>query len=95
MIPKIGDTDGTPFDEKTIHQVWIQPQVGFYWLIAELDGDEAFGYANLNCEIDAEWGYISIKEIKEIDAKLLVEIEGMNFAAAKRLMNSYFKVSRH
>lgn len=69
-IPKLDETDGIQFDRKIIHQRWFEPESGFYWLIAEYDGrDTMFGYANLACDIDAEWGYISVSEIRSIGAR--------------------------
>ena len=66
-IPKLYETDSTPFEKKIIYQKWEIPQIGFYWLIAELDKKEnlAFGYANLHDDNFAEWGYISIDELIE------------------------------
>jgi hypothetical protein len=71
-IPKLYETDGTPFEKKIIHQKWDLKKVNFYWLIAELDRKEnlAFGYANLNDDLFAEWGYISIEEIMDNGANL-------------------------
>ncbi len=39
-----------------------------HWYIAEYDGEDIFfGYAILNGDIqNAEWGYISFSELKEI-----------------------------
>ena len=72
-IPRLYATDGIPFEEKTIHQIWIIPSVNFVWCIAELNSehDEAFGYANLNNDHMAEWGYIDIKDIKKNGAKMI------------------------
>ena len=40
---------------------------GFDWWIAEYDGDDIFwGFANLNDDLCAEWGYISFAELKSI-----------------------------
>ena len=66
-IPNLYETDGVPFEKKTIHQAWYLERVGFYWLVAELDRKEnlAFGYANLNDDTFAEWGYISLDELHE------------------------------
>ncbi len=71
-IPKLCETDGTPFAEKIIHQIWHIASVNFVWCVAELDETtkEAFGYANLNSDRDAEWGYIDIADIKKNGAKL-------------------------
>lgn len=65
-IPKLYETDGVPFNEKTIYQMWQIRDINFIWLIAELDPEKqlAFGYANLNDDQMAEWGYISIKELE-------------------------------
>lgn len=66
-IPDLYGTEETPLEDKVIHQKWEHPLVGFYWLIAELDPvkELAFGYANLNDDDMAEWGYISIRELKD------------------------------
>ena len=71
-IPRIGHTEDIQLDQKTIHQRWHIPQIGFYWLIAEIDPEEdlAFGYANLNDDYNAEWGYISLAELKKTGAKI-------------------------
>jgi hypothetical protein len=71
-IPKLYETDGIPFDEKLIVQVWCHPNVNFIWCIAELDMQtgEAFGYANLNDDDMAEWGYIDISDIQKNEAEL-------------------------
>lgn len=72
-IPKIYETDDIPFEEKIIHQVWRIASVGFVWCIAEIaeNGREAFGYANLNCDRDAEWGYIDLEDIFKNGANLV------------------------
>jgi hypothetical protein len=71
-IPKLYETDGIPFEKKIIYQKWDLKQVDFYWLISELDKKEnlAFGYANLNNDTFAEWGYISIEELLNNGAEL-------------------------
>lgn len=85
-VPRIGDTDNIPFDEKTIHQAWECRQAGFYWLIAEVqDGEEAFGYANLNSETDSEWGYISISEIRSVGSTMVAGWTPVKFPEAKRI----------
>jgi hypothetical protein len=72
VIPKLYQTDKIPFEKKVIHQKWDLKQVNFCWLIAELDRKEnlAFGYANLNDDMCAEWGYISIQELMDNGAEL-------------------------
>ena len=84
-IPAIGATDGTPFDEKTIYQRWYEPASGFYWLVAEYDETEdlAFGFANLACDMNAEWGLIPMNEIRGIGAMRDTSWQPMTFHDAK------------
>ena len=55
-----------------IYQKYDLKSHGFYWLIAELDREKdlAFGYANLNDDQMAEWGYFGISELLENNAEL-------------------------
>jgi hypothetical protein len=71
-ISKLYETDKIPLEKKIIHQKWHLTQANFYWLIAELDIKQnlAFGYANLNDDICAEWGYISIQELIDNGAEM-------------------------
>ena len=71
-IPKLYETENIPFEEKVIYRRYRIKEIGFYWLIAELDkkSNIAFGYANLNNDAFAEWGYISIEELHEVGARL-------------------------
>ncbi|NIR13661.1 MAG: DUF2958 domain-containing protein, partial [Desulfobacterales bacterium] len=68
---KLYETEGVPFEEKIIYQHWRIHYVNFYWLIAELDRDRdlAYGYANLNDDLFAEWGYISLRELYQNGAR--------------------------
>ena len=71
-IPELYTTENIPLGRKIIHQRYQIREIGFYWLIAELDKNKnlAFGYANLNDDQFAEWGYISIEELSENRAEL-------------------------
>ena len=64
-IPGLYETEEIPLEKKMIYQKWDIEEIGFYWLIAELDRKKslAFGYANLNNDCFAEWGYINIREL--------------------------------
>ncbi len=64
-IPELYATEDIPLEKKMIYQKWEIREIGFYWLIAELDrkNNIAFGYANLNNDDFAEWGYISMEEL--------------------------------
>jgi len=70
-IPGLYATEHVPFEDKVIYRRYRIREIGFYWLIAELDKEEnlAFGYANLNNDDFAEWGYISIDELLENGAE--------------------------
>jgi len=71
-IPKLYETENTPFEQKVIYQHWEMPLAHFHWLIAEVDEKKqiAFGYANLNNDQNAEWGYIDLQELKRVGAML-------------------------
>jgi hypothetical protein len=66
-IPKLYPTENISFEKKIIHQRYQIEDIGFCWLIAELGKKKnlAFGYANLNDDDFAEWGYIDINELLE------------------------------
>lgn len=86
-IPKLYSTEKIPLKEKTIYEHWVYPRCKFHWLIAELDPKTkiAFGYANLNDNQNAEWGYISIAELESIGAFKLPEFKPAKF---KEIINS-------
>jgi hypothetical protein len=71
-IPRLYETENVPLEEKIIYRRYQIKELGFYWLIAELDEERnlAFGYANLNDDVFAEWGYIDIQELLENGAEL-------------------------
>lgn len=71
-IPELYATESVPFEKKMIYRRYQIKELGFYWLIAEMRKEEdlAFGYANLNDDQMAEWGYISIKELLDNGAEL-------------------------
>ena len=90
-IPKLYETEEIPAEKKIIYQKWEIPQIGFYWLIAELDRKEnlAFGYANLNDDDFAEWGYISIKEVMDNGASLDRGWKSCTFEEAIKKIKQY------
>ena len=85
-IPKLYETEEVPLEKKVIHRVYAIPSIGFYWLIAELDEKEniAFGFANLNDDMNAEWGYISIDELEENGAVLDTEWKPCSYREARK-----------
>lgn len=65
-LPKLYETEDIPLKDKLIYlHCFIG---GCDWYIAEYDGEDLFwGYAILNSDLEmAEWGYISLDELKHI-----------------------------
>ena len=89
-IPQLYETEDVPAEKKIIYQKWEIPEIGFYWLIAELDMKEniAYGYANLNDDQFAEWGYISIDELIENNASFCPDWVPCTFEEAQKRINS-------
>jgi hypothetical protein len=87
-VPKLYETEKAPFDEKIIYQRYELKPLGFYWLIAELDREKnlAFGYANLNDDSMAEWGYVSIQELLENDAELDRDWKPCSYKEAREII---------
>jgi hypothetical protein len=90
-IPRLYETEDIPAEKKIIYQKWEIPQIGFYWLIAELDKKEnlAYGYANLNDDTFAEWGYISLDELKENNVTMCQSWRPCTFEEAQKKMQKY------
>jgi len=70
-IPGLYETETIPLKDKLIHLHFFIGECD--WFIAEYDGrDIFFGYAILgNDMINAEWGYVSFKEMKDIKVSWL------------------------
>jgi len=66
-IPKLYETENIPVKEKQIYLHFFFG--GCDWYIAEYDGDDLlWGFAILdNDYFNAEWGYISFEELKQIN----------------------------
>lgn len=65
-IPRLYETEDIPLEDKEVHLHFFIG--GCDWYIVEYDGDDIFfGYAILNQDYqNAEWGYISLQELKSI-----------------------------
>ena len=64
-LPRLYATEQVPLEEKIIHLHFFIG--GCDWYLAEYDGEDLFwGFANLNDPQNAEWGYISFAELREI-----------------------------
>ena len=66
-IPKLYETEHVPLKEKMIHLDFFIG--GSDWYIAEFDSEDImWGFAILNNDyLMSEWGYISFKELKELN----------------------------
>lgn len=66
-IPRLYETESILIKDKLIHLHFFIG--GCDWYVAEHDGDDLFfGYAILNNDTaNAEWGYVSFTELKEIN----------------------------
>jgi hypothetical protein len=70
-IPKLYETEDIPLADKLIYLHFFIG--GCDWYIAEYDGEDLFwGYAILNNDhLNAEWGYISFQELRDIKVRWL------------------------
>ncbi|MCB2189760.1 MAG: DUF2958 domain-containing protein [Deltaproteobacteria bacterium] len=66
-IPRLYQTEKTPLQDKTIYLHFFLGSCD--WYIAEFDGDDLmWGFAILGGDtMNAEWGYISLSELKAIN----------------------------
>ena len=74
-IPRLYATENIPLPDKLIYLHFFIAHSD--WYIAEYDGDDLlWGYAILNGDdTNAEWGYISFSELKEIKIDGWLEID--------------------
>ena len=75
LLPRLYETENNPLEEKIIHLHFFL--AGCDWFIAEYDGADLFwGYAILNEDYqNAEWGYISFAELKNLKTRSGLEID--------------------
>ena len=69
QLPRLYQTEKISTTDKIIHLHFFLG--GCDWYIAEYDGkDTMFGFAILNGDTqNAEWGYVSLAELKEINIR--------------------------
>jgi hypothetical protein len=75
LIPELYSSEHTPLQEKLIYLHFFI--AGCDWYIVEYDGiDIMWGFAILNNDYQcAEWGYISLEELKSIKVAGFMEID--------------------
>ncbi len=86
--PAVYETENIPPEEKIIYERFQIKKIGFVWLIAELNPEEnlAFGYANLDNDELAEWGYVSISELLSNGAVLDKDWKPCKFSQAQKIV---------
>lgn len=74
-IPRLYETEKTPLRDKLVYLHFFLG--GSDWFITEFDGEDTFfGYALINNDTDnAEWGYVSFQELKELKIFPCFEID--------------------
>jgi len=74
-IPRLYQTEDIPLKDKLIYLHFFIGSCD--WFIAEYDGEDLFwGYAILNGDTEnAEWGYISFTELRELVVPPGIEID--------------------
>jgi len=74
-IPHLYQTEHVPLKDKQIYLHFFIADCD--WYIAEYDGEDLFwGYAILNGDyINAEWGYISFSELRDVRYSCICEID--------------------
>ena len=85
-IPVLYSTETIPASDKKVHMHFFI--AGSDWYIAEYDGEDImFGFAILNGDTDnAEWGYISFKELQDIKIRFL-EVDRDKYWKATQVKN--------
>lgn len=92
-LPRLYATEKIPIGEKIVHIKLFTPDSSWTWLLVEYDPaeDEAFGYSyDAKYPDGAEWGYISIAELRTIRGPMKLKVERdvwfapQPFAAAAR-----------
>ena len=88
-IPGLYDTEKIDRKDKIIYLHFFIG--GCDWYIAEFDGDDLFfGFAILNDPQNAEWGYISFKELNEINLDGL-EVDNDLYWQPKEFLEIHWK----
>jgi hypothetical protein len=73
-IPKLYETEDVPLKEKQVHLHFFIG--GCDWYICETNGDMMWGFCILNNDYEmAEWGYVSLSELRDIKIDGWVEVD--------------------
>ena len=74
-VPALYATEHIPVENKTIHCHFFLGEC--HWFIVETDhADTMFGFCILNGDLAmAEWGYVSLEDLKSIKVNGMIEVE--------------------
>lgn len=73
-LPRFNETEEVECDEKIIQMHFFMGR--YNWYVAEYDGEDLFfGYVNLGDPMNAEWGYFSLSELKDLSAGVMLRLE--------------------
>ncbi|VBB44985.1 conserved hypothetical protein [uncultured Desulfatiglans sp.] len=74
-LPRLYETENVPLKEKLVHLHFFIG--GCDWYVSETDGkDLMWGFCILNNDYDmAEWGYVSLSELREIKVSGWLEVD--------------------
>ncbi len=83
-IPAFYETERIPLEEKVVHMHFFLG--GCDWFAIEYSPEDQifFGFAILNNDLDmAEWGYVSFKELCELNVSFLEVDRDLHFQPTK------------
>jgi len=67
-------TEDTPIADKIVTGHFFLGSCD--WYVTEFDGNDTFfGYANLGDPVNAEWGYFTLSELKNVKVKGMIEVD--------------------
>jgi len=76
QVPELyaNEKNQTAIDDIIIHMHFFVASCD--WWVAEYDGDDLFwGYANLGDDYCAEWGYVSLSELRSLGESVSIPIK--------------------
>ena len=75
VLPPFYSTEDTPTGDKIVGMHFFIGSCDWWLVEYDLESDTAFGFVNLGSDIDAEWGYIYMPELREIKIRGVFEVD--------------------
>ena len=73
-LPRYGANNEMPPEAVVIHGHFFASPA-YDWYVSEFDGkDTFFGFVNLNCPMNAEWGSFTLSELRELRLPIRINI---------------------